>query len=186
MKMKVVPASIMPTMTRREALCKLGSGFGMVGLADLLSNSLLGATPASSLQDPLAVRAPHFPAKAKHVIFLFLNGGLSQVDIFDPKPMLQKFHGQPYPGETIETEQKTGNLMRSPFSSKKYGQSGIEISEIFPRVAERIDDVCVVRSVVTDVPNHEPSLYLMNCGHTQPGRPSLGCWITYGLGSVNR
>jgi len=177
---------ILPPLTRREALCRMGSGFGVVGLASVLGNSLSEAATAKNLTSPFEPREPHFPAKAKHVIFLFLNGGLSQVDTFDPKPMLQKFHGQPYPGETIETEQKTGNLMKSPFSSKKYGQSGIEISEIFPRVAERIDDLCVVRSVMTDVPNHEPSLYLMNCGHTQPGRPSLGCWITYGLGSVNR
>ena len=186
MKMKVVPASIMPTMTRREALCKLGSGFGMVGLADLLSNSLLGATPASSLQDPLAVRAPHFPARAKHVIFLFLNGGLSQVDTFDPKPMLTKYNGQPMPGGNLRTERRTGNLMRSPFSFRKYGQSGIEISEIFPNLGDHVDDICVIRSACTDIPNHEPSLFMMNCGHIQPGRPSMGSWISYGLGTENQ
>jgi hypothetical protein len=165
----------------------MGGGFGMVGLASVLSNSMVeAATARSALPGPLEARAPHFPARAKHVIFLFLNGGLSQVDTFDPKAMLQKYHGKPYPGETIETEQKTGNLMRSPFSFKKYGQSGIEVSEIFPRIGERIDDICVVRSVVTDVPNHEPSLYLFNCGHTQPGRPALGCWLTYGLGTQNQ
>src|SRR6266568_8980207 len=137
MKMQVVPASIVPTMTRREALCKLGSGFGIVGLADLLGSSLLEATPASSLQNPLAAKAPQFPARAKHVIFLFLNGGLSQVDTFDPKPMLAKYHGQPYPGGNFKTERKTGNLMRSPFTFKPCGKSGIEVSEIFPRLGER-------------------------------------------------
>jgi len=165
----------------------MGSGFGMVGLASVLGRSLSeAATTRNVTSSPVEAKAPHFQPRAKHVIFLFLNGGLSQVDTFDPKTMLQKFHGQPYPGETIETEQKTGNLMKSPFSFKKYGQSGIEVSEIFPHVAERIDDVCVVRSVVTDVPNHEPSLYLINCGHTQPGRPSLGSWLTYGLGTENQ
>jgi len=159
----------------------------MVGLASVLGRSLSeAATTRNVTSSPVEAKAPHFQPRAKHVIFLFLNGGLSQVDTFDPKTMLQKFHGQPYPGETIETEQKTGNLMKSPFSFKKYGQSGIEVSEIFPHVAERIDDVCVVRSVVTDVPNHEPSLYLINCGHTQPGRPSLGSWLTYGLGTENQ
>ena len=114
-------SSIFPPLTRREALRRMGGGFGMVGLASLLSNSMIeAATAGNAAPGPLEAREPHFPAKAKHVIFLFLNGGLSQVDTFDPKPMLQKYHGQAYPGETIETEQKTGNLMKSPFSFKKY------------------------------------------------------------------
>ena len=165
------------SLTRRQALRRMGAGFGMIGLASALNASSSEQVTAAEklISNPLQPRAPHFQARAKNVIFLFLNGGLSQVDTFDPKPMLQKFHGQPYPGQTIETEQKTGNLMKSPFTFKKYGQSGIEVSEIFPHVAERMDDVCVVRSVVTDVPNHEPSLYLINCGHTQPGRPGTVC-----------
>jgi hypothetical protein len=186
MKMRVVPASIVPTMTRRKALCKLGSGFGVVGLADLLGTSLLGATPATALQNPLAGKDLHFPARAKHVIFLFLNGGLSQVDTFDPKPMLTKYNGQPMPGGNFRTERKTGNLMRSPFSFRKYGQSGIEISEIFTHLGGHVDDMCIVRSTYTDIPNHEPSLFMMNCGHVQPGRPSMGSWISYGLGTENQ
>ncbi len=179
--------SVFRSLTRREALRRMGAGFGMVGLASVLDSPLSAATDAGNLiPNALESREPHFQPRAKHVIFLFLNGGLSQVDTFDPKPMLQKFHGQPYPGQTIETEQKTGNLMKSPFNFKKCGQSGIEVSEIFPHVAECIDDICVVRSVVTDVPNHEPSLYLINCGHTQPGRPSMGSWVTYGLGTENQ
>lgn len=175
------------SLTRREALCRMGSGFGMVGLASLLGRSVAeGADARNAVANPSGIKPYHFEPRAKHVIFLFLNGGLSQVDSFDPKPMLAKYHGQPYPGGSIETEQKTGNLMKSPFSFKKYGQSGIEVSEIFPHIGERIDDICVLRSAVTDVPNHEPSLYLMNCGHTQPGRPALGSWLTYGLGTENK
>jgi hypothetical protein len=157
----------------------------MVGLASLLGHSLAHGADGSPATRSVEGGGPHFEPRAKHVILLFLNGGLSQVDSFDPKPALAKYHGKPYPGGAIETEQKTGNLMKSPFSFKRHGQSGIEVSEIFPQVGERIDDICVLRSVVTDVPNHEPSLYLMNCGHRQPGRPSLGSWLTYGLGTEN-
>jgi hypothetical protein len=176
---------ILPHLTRREALSRMGSGFGLVGLAGLVSGQLRAASsdPAAG---PLAVKAPHFPAKAKRVIFLFLNGGLSQVDTFDPKPMLDKFHGQPMPGGNPRTERKTGSLMRSPFQFKKYGQSGIEVSEIFSNVGDSIDDFCVIRSMHTNVPNHEPSLFMMNCGDIQPGRPSMGSWITYGLGTENQ
>src|SRR6267142_3534068 len=137
-------------ITRREALCKMGAGFGMLSFASLVGESLAQAAEGPA---PWMIQDPRFKPRAKHVIFLFLNGGLSQVDSFDPKPMLAKYHGQPYPGDSIKTEQKTGNLMKSPFSFKKYGRSGIEVTEIFPRVGERIDDICVLRSAVTDVPN---------------------------------
>lgn len=184
--MKRHPLTPLAPLTRREALCRMGGGFGMIGLASMVGGSIAqGGDAKKQVASPLETRAPHFQPRAKHVIFLFLNGGLSQVDTFDPKPMLAKHHGKPYPGETIATEQKTGNLMKSPFSFQRYGRSGIEVSEIFPQVGECMDDICVVRSTMTDVPNHEPSLYLMNCGHTQPGRPSLGSWLTYGLGTEN-
>src|SRR5581483_1946986 len=166
-------------MTRRDMLRTIGSGFGMVGLAPLL-----GREPAAV--GPLAVKPCHFPARAKHVIFLFLNGGPSQVDTFDPKPALTKYDGTPLPGGSLKTERKTGNLMRSPFQFKKCGQSGIEVSEIFPRLGDAIDDICVIRSMYTDRPNHEPSLFQMNCGTNFPGRPSMGAWITYGLGTENQ
>src|SRR5450755_3179630 len=154
-------------MTRREVLQILGGGFGTVGMATA------------------ATQQPHFPAKAKRVIFLFLNGGMSQVDTFDPKPMLVKHDGEPMPGPKIQTDRASGNLMRSPFEFKKRGQSGIEVSEIFPQVGARIDDICVIRSMHSDNGNHGPSLLLMNCGHGLPGRPSMGSWLTYGLGSEN-
>jgi len=120
------------------------------------------------------------------VIFLFLNGGMSHVDTFDPKPMLDKCDGQPLPGPKIVTDRASGNLMRSPFKFRKHGQSGLEVSEIFPQVADRIDDFCVVRSTWSDNGNHGPSLLMMNCGHNLPGRPSMGSWITYGLGTENQ
>ena len=166
-------------MQRRDFLETIGAGFGMYGLAGLLE----GATTSSN---PLAVRAPHFPAKAKRIIYLFLNGGPSQVDTFDPKPMLTKYHGKPMPSGALKTERKTGNLMRSPFEFKHYGKSGIEVSEIFPKLGGVIDEFSVIRSMYTDRPNHEPSLLLLNSGDKLPGRPSMGSWVTYGLGSENQ
>jgi hypothetical protein len=154
-------------MNRRDFM--LGSGFGAMGLA----GTAAGATT-------------HHAAKAKHVIFLFLNGGLSQVDTFDPKPELTRMHNQPLPGPKVKTDSATGNLMASPYSFKKFGQSGVEVSEIFPRVGALIDDFCVVRSCYADNGNHGPSLMLMNTGHQLAGRPSMGSWITYGLGTENR
>src|SRR5216117_2403375 len=164
-------------MTRRDALKFVGSEFGMVGLAGVLQ----GGGSAG----PLAPKPHHFPAKAKNVIFLFLNSGISQVDTFDPKPMLTKHDGEPMPGPKIKTDRASGNLMRSPFTFKQYGKSGIEVSEIFPKIAAMIDDFCVIRSLHTDKPSHLMSLVEMNCGHQLPGRPSIGSWVTYGLGTEN-
>jgi len=171
--------------SRREILRTMGTGFGMAGLAGILQAEGPSAVHEVPLA-PLAPKSPHFTPTAKHVIFLFLNGGPSQVDTFDPKPMLQKFSGQPIPSGNLKTERKTGNLLGSPFSFRRCGKSGIEISEIFPKLGDAIDDVCVIRSMYTEIPNHEPSLFLMNCGHRLPGRPSMGSWLTYGLGSENQ
>ena len=165
-------------MTRRDCLRTMGAGFGMVGLAGVLG--------AEMSRSPLEVKAPHFPAKAKRVVFLFLNGGPSQVDTFDPKPMLAKYSHQPMPSGNLKTERKTGNLLPSPFAFARHGKSGIEVSEIFPQLGECIDDICVIRSMYTDLPNHEPSLLMMNCGDKFPGRPSMGSWLTYGLGTENQ
>jgi hypothetical protein len=171
--------------SRRHILRTMGTGFGMAGLAGILDASKTNGTMAGAAA-PMAPKAPHFAASAKHVIFLFLNGGPSQVDTFDPKPMLQKYSGQPIPSGNLQSERKTGNLLGSPFSFRRCGKSGIEISEIFPKLGDSIDDVCVIRSMYTEIPNHEPSLFLMNCGHRVPGRPSMGSWLTYGLGSENQ
>ena len=177
----------LPPVTRREALCRIGNGFGMLAFASLVGQSLsaAGVDQRGKAATAATAKGLHHPARAKHVIFLFMNGGLSQVDSFDPKPMLDKYHGQPLPGGTVATERKTGALMKSPFTFKKYGKSGLEVSEIFPHVGGCADDICVIRSMHTDIPNHEPSMLMMNTGHSQVGRPSLGSWLTYGLGSEN-
>lgn len=169
-------------MTRREALKKMGCGFGYMSLASLVGQSLARAQSSPDRASWMITDKP----KAKHVIFLFMNGGLSQVDSFDPKPMLEKYNGQPMPGGALQHERKTGNLMKSPFSFKKYGQSGIEVSEIFPHLGQCVDDMCIVRSVYTEIPNHEPALLMMNTGANFAGRPSMGSWLTYGLGTTNK
>lgn len=171
-------------LTRREFLGRCGMGMGAVSLATLLGGSL-GAAETAALTNPLAPKQPHFAPRAKRIIHIFANGGPSHVDTFDPKPSLDKFHGKEIPLQ-LRTERKTGAAYKSPFKFKKRGQSGIEVSELFDHVAESIDDICVMRSMHADVPNHEPSLMLMNCGDARLVRPSMGSWVTYGLGSENQ
>jgi hypothetical protein len=173
-------------LTRREALCRMGGGFGMLAFAGLVNESLARAATLVLPDGRVLPRPLDHPAKAKRVLFLFMNGGLSQVDSFDPKPMLDKYHGQPLPGGAVATERKTGALMRSPFTFTKHGQCGMEVSELFPHVGAMADDICWIRSVYTDIPNHEPSMLMMNTGHSQVGRPSIGSWLTYGLGTDNQ
>src|SRR5579862_6752662 len=173
-------------LSRRDALCRMGNGFGMMAFAGMLSESLAKAGVTEGSDGTLSARKLDFEPKAKRVIFLYMNGGLSQVDSFDPKPALEKYHGQPLPGGIVATERKTGTLLRSPFTFKKYGQCGMEVSELFPHVGEMADDICFIRSVYTDIPNHEPSMLMMNTGFSQAGRPSLGSWLTYGLGTDNK
>jgi hypothetical protein len=175
-------------LSRRDFLCRIGGGFGALGLATTLADAgLLAAAPDRSAI-PLAPKAPHFPARARRVIFLFMNGGPSHVDTFDPKPALAKFAGKPLPEDMIKKTRRknVGNLMASPFASRKYGQSGIEATEIYPEVGSCIDDLCIIRSMYTDNPNHEPGLLMMNSGNMQPIRPSMGSWLTYALGSENQ
>ncbi len=159
-------------MTRRDLLQIAGNGFGMLGAARVLQGA--------------EAQAPHFTPKAKRVIFLFLNGGLSQVDSFDPKPVLTKRHGEPMPGAKIKTDRASGNLMKSPFGFRRYGQSGLEVSDIFPKIGSRIDDFCVIRSMHSENGNHGPSLLMMNSGHGLTGRPAMGSWLSYGLGTENK
>ncbi|MFO1004506.1 MAG: DUF1501 domain-containing protein [Planctomycetaceae bacterium] len=172
-------------ITRREALQQTGVGFGMLGLAALLTQN----SPASAAEvslSPLAPKAPQFPTKAKHIIHVYLNGGPSQVDTFDPKPMLSKYNGQPLPKGHLSTERATGAALESPFKFEKYGQSGIEVSEIFAKTAQHVDDMCIIRSMHANTPNHEQSMRLMNCGDERLSRPSMGAWMTYGLGTENQ
>src|ERR1700676_2901356 len=173
-------------VNRRDALCRIGNGFGMMAFAGMISSSLAKAGVETDAEGGIEARKLDFAPRAKRVIFLYMNGGLSQADSFDPKPALAKYDGQPLPGGTVKTERKTGALMQSPFQFKKYGQCGMEVSELFPHVGECADDICFIRSVYTDIPNHEPSMLMMNTGHSQVGRPSLGSWLTYGLGTENK
>src|SRR6516164_4601413 len=169
--------------TRRELLSRLGTGFGMLGLAGLLADQkLLANGPAN----PLAPKQPHFTPRAKRIIHVFMNGGPSQVDTFDPKPELVRYHGRPPGGAHANIRGGTRTLMASPYRFRNCGQSGLPVSEIFPRIAEVADELCVIRSMHTNVPNHEPSLLMMTCGDTQPVRPSMGSWLLYGLGCDNQ
>ena len=127
-----------------------------------------------------------YPQRVKRVIFLFMNGGCSSIDSFDPKPALEKYDGQPMPGGSVKTERRTGELMKSPFKYTKYGQCGMELSELWPHLGEVADDICWVRSVYTEIPNHEPACLMVNTGANQAGRPSMGAWLTYGLGTENQ
>ncbi|MEX0938985.1 MAG: DUF1501 domain-containing protein [Pirellulales bacterium] len=174
--------------TRREILARSGLGMAGLGLAGLFSEQGLLAPrqAAAAAANPMVGKSPHFPGKAKHVIHLFMNGGPSHIDTFDPKPALEKYAGKELPTENLRTERKTGAAFPSPFKFKRYGQSGIEVSELFSHVAESIDDIAVVRSMRADVPNHEPSLMLMNCGESRLVRPCMGSWVTYGLGTENQ
>src|SRR5579871_1196126 len=192
-----------PALSRREFLVRAGAGFGSLALTFLLAQQAEadakagGAKPRAGTgagpYNPLAPKSPMFPTKAKSVIFLFMYGGPSQMDTFDPKPALEKYHGK-----TMNTvlanvgEVKTfggGNnapLMRSPYKFQKYGRSGIEISEIYPNLATCVDDLCFLRSLYGDSNNHAPALFEMNTGSIMQGHPSVGSWVTYGLGTENQ
>jgi hypothetical protein len=167
-------------ITRRDLLATSAQSVGIAGLAAVLGGE------ASAATGPLAAKPPHFAPRAKRIIHLWMNGGPSQVDTFDPKPALEKFAGQrPDSTAKLTTERKTGGLMPSPFQFQRHGQSGIEISEIFPHLARHADDLCVIRSMHTNTPVHEASNWLMFTGYPQPIRPSYGSWLLYGLGSPN-
>lgn len=172
-------------LSRRTMLRQLGAGFGLVGLAGVLADADARGATASN-DSPLSVKPTHFPARAKRVIHLFMNGGPSHVDTFDPKPALEKFAGQKPEELTKNYQRAVGPLFPSPYKFAKHGQAGLDVSELFPHVASQIDDICVIRSMYTDIPNHEPALLMMNSGHTQPTRPCMGSWLSYGLGTENQ
>jgi hypothetical protein len=174
-------------LNRRQLLRTAGNGFGALALAALLDGEApageKSVTPAAGDPNPLAERRPHFPARAKRVIFLFMPGGPSQVDTFDPKPRLTQDDGRPSP-KLYLGQQRT--LLASPWQFSRHGQSGLEVSELFPHTASRVDDLCVIRSMVSDDPNHPGGCLLMNTGERVFSRPSLGAWVTYGLGTENQ
>src|SRR5207249_146329 len=157
------------TLTRRQAIHSFGGGLGALALAPLVS-----AAPGA-----------HARPRAKRVIQLFMNGGPFGPDTFDPKPAINQFAGQRPRAVELRTENQTGGLMPVPFRFARHGQSGLEISELVPRLARHADKLCVLRSLHTDNPNHGPALFLMNNGSMTPTRPSMGAWLSYGLGSEN-
>jgi hypothetical protein len=173
-----------PRLSRRQLLAQMANGFGLLALHGLLAEESRASVPAA---DALAVKPPHHPARAKRVIFLFMDGGPSQLDLFDPKPRLVRDHGKPLPFEKPKLARTTTeNLMASPFKFKKCGQSGIEVTELLPQIGSCIDDICVIRSLAADNINHPNACLQMCTGEQVFSRPSLGSWVMYGLGSENR
>jgi hypothetical protein len=175
-------------LTRRELLRRAGTGLGVLGLYGVLHDAglLAAETTPPDPRNPLGARPPHFAPRARRVIHVYLNGGPSQVDTFDPKPLLGRYAGRRLPTGNLTTERPTGAALPSPFRFRRYGQSGLEISEIFPRTAAHADDLCVIRSMHANTPNHEQSMRLMNCGDERLSRPSMGAWVTYGIGTENQ
>src|SRR5207237_6167230 len=163
------------------------NGFGLLALAGLLAEADGPALAQAPARDPLAPHLPHHAPRAKRIIFLFMTGGPSQLDLFDPKPRLTADHGKPLPfAKPKLARTTTENLMASPFRFRRCGQSGVEVSELLPHLGACIDDVCVVRSMVADNINHANALLQMNTGEQVFSRPSLGSWVLYGLGSENQ
>ncbi len=170
-------------LTRRKFLQRAGMGFGALSLAALMGEDLFLPTnvaAAADMANPLSPRSPHFPAKAKHVVHIFAQGAPSHIDTWDPKPMLTKQDGKAIPG------QNGGVAMASPFTFSKHGKSGIEVSEVFPKLAEHVDELAIIRSCYTDIPAHEVATVFMNTGSLRLARPSIGSWVLYGLGSENQ
>ncbi len=187
--------------TRREFLWEVGGGFAGLALVDLLSRDRFFSKPLraeENTSDPLgndetvrrhllAAKQPHFPTRIKHCIFLFMNGAPSQVDTFDPKPELDRQDGKPYQGplKVGSNGRPVGYLMKSPFPFARHGESGLPISSLFPHTARHADDICVIRSMYTDTAAHASGCLQMNTGSVLIGRPSLGSWLSYGLGTEN-
>jgi len=170
-------------LSRRALLKQSAVGFGSLALASMLG----GETPlAAASNDPLAPKQPHFPARAKRIIFLFMKGGPSHVDTFEPKPQLDKDDGKPLPFDKPRVQfASTGNLLRSPWKFKQYGESGLWVSELFPNVARCVDDICMLHSCYGTNPAHGGALLKLHTGSDNFVRPSIGSWVSYGLGTEN-
>ena len=166
-------------ITRRQFLNRFGMGLGALGLASLLGPELLINTASADTLSPLAPRKPPFPAKATSVIHIFAQGAPSQVDTWDPKPALAQYAGKSLPG-------MNGVAMASPFKFSKRGKSGIEVSEVFPKIGEHVDDMAIIRSMYTDIPAHEVATVMMNTGSLRLAKPCMGSWVVYGLGTENQ
>jgi hypothetical protein len=172
-----------PPVTRRDFLCSAGLGFGALAVLDLLARDGLLAGRG----DGQAPRRTHHRARAKHAVFLFMNGGPSHVDTFDPRPALTRYHGTPYRGDTPvgSNGRPIGHLMQTPFTFRRFGQSGLQISALYPHLARFADELCVLRGMYTDTAAHASGCLQLNTGSVQIGRPSLGSWLSYGLGNLN-
>ncbi|PYT21681.1 MAG: sulfatase [Acidobacteria bacterium] len=177
------------TESRRRFLRNSGFGIGVIALAQLLAEEGRG-TEVAPVADPMAPKKPHFSPKAKNVIFLFMAGAPSQLDLFEPKPALTKYHNQPIPDSMksalVDTFKQNARLMASPREFKRYGQSGMPFSDLLPHTGSCADDICMMYSLRTDITNHHPAQLILNCGTSMFGRPSMGSWVTYGLGSESR
>jgi len=176
-----------PVLSRRELLRQCGAGFGSLALSALLAEQAAAESVGDVRgDDPLAPRSPHFTPRARRVIFLFMHGGPSQIDTFDPKPLLTRDHGKPLPFDKPRVvSSETGNLLRSPWKFQQYGESGIPVSELFPHVAGCVDDLCVINSMHCSNSRHGGALLELHTGSDTFVRPSMGSWITYGLGTEN-
>ncbi len=176
-------------LSRREMLARCANGFGALALSALATDPAYGATSAASRKigpaNPLARRPAQFSAKARSVIFLFMDGGPSQVDTFDPKPRLDREHGLPIQAKVQPTQfDNVGKVLKSPWKFRRYGQSGIPVSDLFPHTAQCVDDMAIIRSMTSNFSEHTNANYFMHSGNGQQGRPSMGAWVTYGLGSA--
>jgi hypothetical protein len=174
-------------LSRRDMLIRCANGFGAFALMALLGDKAFAGATASAGPNPMSPRPPHFPAKARNVIFLYMDGGPSQVDTFDPKPRLNKEHGQPFKMKMEPTQfNNNGNTLGCPWEFKNYGQSGMPISDLFPHVAECADELCVIRSMTSNFSEHTAANYFLHSGLGLSGRPSMGAWVCYGLGSESQ
>jgi hypothetical protein len=173
-------------LARREALIRIGAGFGGIALTALLAEAGLTAGGPSPSDFNVLPKQPDHTPPAKAVIQLFMHGGPSHVDLLDPKPALTRFHGTPPPAEIADDENRTTYLLGSPFKFSKYGQSGLEFSELLPNIAQHADDIAVIRSMYGEHRNHEQAIWLANTGLIVSGRPNIGSWVAYGLGTGNQ
>jgi hypothetical protein len=179
---------MLPFPSRRQMLARAGAGFGSLALTGLLGEQGLLAAESPKAVNPLAPKKSHFPAKAKAVIWIFVNGGHSQVDTWDYKPELAKFDGKPLPNFDKTTgffPGQVGPLMKSPFTWKQYGKSGKWVSSLFPHLSRHVDEMAFIHSLWSESNNHSPALFMMNSGLPRMGFPCVGSWTTYGLGSEN-
>ena len=175
---------VTPPLSRREMLSQCANGFGAVALTAMMADGDRSANAASVNEGRLVTQSTHFEPKVRNVIFLYMDGGVSQVDTFDPKSELDKQNGKPFPSKIEKTQfNNIGKTLASPWKFKNYGKSGTPVSDLFPHVGQHVDDLAVIRSMVSQFPEHTNANYFLHTGHGQQGRPSMGSWVGYGLGS---